>query len=243
MLAGRKIVVVMPAYRAARTLERTFRDLDRTVVDDVLLVDDASDDATVEVARRLGIRTIVHPENRGYGGNQKTCYAEALRLGADVVAMVHPDYQYDPTLVPALVTPIAEGRAEVVLGSRLLAGSALRQGMPLFRYMGNRFLTMVENAVSGAGLSEYHTGLRAFSRRALESVPFQRNSDDFLFDAEILAQCLHRRFPIEEVSCPTRYAEDSSSIDVRSSIKYGFGVLKVTGELGLARLGIRSRLF
>lgn len=238
MWSGKRVCVVMPAYNAARTLEKTLREIDFSVVDDVLLVDDASTDATVEVARNLGIRTLVHPKNRGYGGNQKTCYAEALRLGADVVVMLHPDYQYSPKLIPAMASMIAVGHFDVVLASRILSGGALSGGMPVYKYIANRILTAVENVVTGAKLSEYHTGYRAFSREVLEALPLEENSDDFVFDAEMLAQCIHLGYRIGEVSCPTRYEVDSSSINFRRSVIYGLGVLGVTGSLAAERRGL-----
>jgi glycosyltransferase involved in cell wall biosynthesis len=244
VILNQRVCVVLPAYRAARTLERTVADLDRSLIDDIILVDDHSDDDTVAVARRLGLQTIVHPQNRGYGGNQKTCYAAALDAGADIVVMVHPDFQYDPRLAAPMARRIAEGSADVMLGSRTLSGRALQDGMPIHRYVANRWLTAIENIVTGAGLSEYHTGLRAFSRRVLETVPWQRNHDDFLFDAEMLAQCLHFGFRVGELSCPTRYAADSSTVNIASSIKYALGVLGVTAAFGVARLGLaRPSLF
>jgi glycosyltransferase involved in cell wall biosynthesis len=234
----------MPAYNAAKTLEKTLKEIDFNVVDDVLLVDDASTDATVDVANRLGIRTLVHPKNRGYGGNQKTCYAEALRLGADIVVMLHPDYQYSPKLIPAMVSMIAVGHFDVVLASRILSGGALIGGMPIYKYVANRILTAVENAVTGAKLSEYHTGYRAFSRQVLETLPLEENSDDFVFDAEMLAQCMHFGFRMGEISCPTRYEPDSSSINFKRSVIYGLGVLGVTGALATERRGVtKSRIF
>ena len=238
MLSGRKITVVMPAYNAAATLERTLGEIDRQVVDDIILVDDASRDDTVEVARRLGLRVLVHDRNRGYGGNQKTCYTEALRTGADVVVMLHPDYQYTPRLITAMASLIAVGEFDVVLGSRILSGGALRGGMPLYKYVANRFLTATENLVTGAKLSEYHTGYRAFSREVLERLPLNENSDDFVFDAQMLAQCLYFGFRVGEVSCPTRYEPDSSSINFRRSVVYGLGVLRVTALFRAARLGL-----
>jgi glycosyltransferase involved in cell wall biosynthesis len=244
VLDGKKITVVMPAYNAASTLERTLQGIDRALVDDVLLVDDASSDRTVEVARRLGLRSIVHEQNRGYGANQKTCYREALRTGADVVVMLHPDYQYTPRLIPAIASMVAVGEFDVVLGSRILSGGALKGGMPVYKYVANRFLTAVENLCTGAKLSEYHTGYRAFSRAVLETLPLERNSDDFVFDAEMLAQCIYLGFRVGEVSCPTRYAPDSSSIGFRRSMTYGLGVLGVTAQFALARSRLaRPRIF
>jgi glycosyltransferase involved in cell wall biosynthesis len=238
MLYGKKIVVVMPAYNAALTLERTLREVDEQVVDEIVVVDDASHDDTAAVAQRLGLRTLVHPQNRGYGGNQKTCYTEALRLGADVVVMLHPDYQYTPKLLMAMASMIAVGHFDVVLASRILSGGALAGGMPVYKYFSNRVLTAVENLITGAKLSEYHTGYRAFSRRVLETLPLEENSDDFVFDAEMLAQCLYFGFKVGEVSCPTRYADDSSSISFSRSVKYGLGVLGVTAKFRAAKLGL-----
>lgn len=244
MLEGKKITVVMPAYNAALTLERTLREIDRHVVDDIILVDDASKDETAEVSRRLGLKTIVHDRNRGYGGNQKTCYTEALRTGADVVVMLHPDYQYTPRLIPALASMIAVDQFDVVLASRILSGGALKGGMPFYKYVANRFLTAAENLVTGAKLSEYHTGYRAFSRTVLETLPLEENSDDFVFDAQMLAQCLYFGFRVGEVSCPTRYAADSSSINFRRSVVYGLGVLGTTAQFRLEKWSLwHSRIF
>jgi glycosyltransferase involved in cell wall biosynthesis len=244
MIEGKQVTVVMPAYNAATTLERTLREVNRQVVDDIILVDDASRDDTVAVARRLGLRVLVHDRNRGYGGNQKTCYSEALRTGADVVVMLHPDYQYTPKLLTALASLIAVDQFDVVLGSRILSGGALKGGMPIYKYVSNRLLTATENLVTGAKLSEYHTGYRAFSRTVLETLPLEENSDDFVFDAEMLAQCLYFGFRVGEVSCPTRYEPDSSSINFRRSVVYGLGVLGVTATYRLCKLGLRSsRLF
>jgi glycosyltransferase involved in cell wall biosynthesis len=244
MLDGKKIIVVMPAYNAELTLERTLREINRQVVDEIILVDDASRDGTVALAQRLGLHTVVHDRNRGYGGNQKTCYAEALRLGADVVVMLHPDYQYTPKLLTAMASLVAVDQFDVVLGSRILSGGALAGGMPVYKYIANRALTAVENLVTGAKLSEYHTGYRAFSRAVLETLPLEENSDDFVFDAEMLAQCLHFGFRIGEVSCPTRYEPDSSSINFRRSVVYGLGVLAVTARFKLTQLGlVNPRIF
>jgi glycosyltransferase involved in cell wall biosynthesis len=238
MLESKKITAVMPAYNAAATLERTLREINRQVVDEIILVDDASQDGTVAEARRLGLRTIIHDRNRGYGGNQKTCYTEALKSGADVVVMLHPDYQYTPKLMTAMASLIAVGEFDVVLGSRILSGGALKGGMPLYKYIANRLLTATENLVTGAKLSEYHTGYRAFSREVLTTLPLLENSDDFVFDAQMLAQCLYFGFRVGEVSCPTRYEPDSSSIKFRRSVVYGFGVLGVTALFRAAKLGL-----
>jgi glycosyltransferase involved in cell wall biosynthesis len=235
---GKRVVVVLPAYNAARTLERTVADLPRDVVDEILLVDDASHDDTVAVARRLGLRTFVHPKNLGYGGNQKTCYREALALGADIVVMVHPDYQYDPRLVTPMASMIAADVYDVVLGSRIIGNGALRGGMPVYKYVSNRLLTAVQNLLLGEKLSEYHTGYRAYARRVLETLPFEHSSDDFLFDNQVLVQLFWFGFRVGEVSCPTRYQPESSSIGVRRSCVYGVGVLKTSLDYRLARLGL-----
>jgi glycosyltransferase involved in cell wall biosynthesis len=214
------------------------------VVDDIIVVDDASRDDTIAVARRLGLRIIVHDRNRGYGGNQKTCYTAALDTAADVIVMLHPDYQYSPKLLTAMASLVAVDHFDVVLGSRILSGGALAGGMPLYKYVANRALTGVENLLTGAKLSEYHTGYRAFSRQVLQRLPLEENSDDFVFDAQMLAQCIYFGYRIGEVSCPTRYDADSSSINFRRSVAYGLGVLRVTCELVLARSGLlRSSLF
>jgi glycosyltransferase involved in cell wall biosynthesis len=238
MIGGKRICVVMPAYNAAKTLQRTVDEIDRAIVDDVVLVDDASPDETVRVARELGIHHVVHPRNRGYGGNQKTCYGEALARGADVVVMLHPDYQYSPRLVPAMAAMVASGHFDCVLGSRILGVGALRGGMPLWKYVANRILTFTENLLLGYKLAEYHTGYRAFSRRLLETLPLEENSDDFVFDNQFLAQALWFGFDIGEVSCPARYFEEASSINFRRSVKYGFGVLGTAIEFRLARMGL-----
>ncbi|MGE0639526.1 MAG: glycosyltransferase family 2 protein [Thermoanaerobaculia bacterium] len=228
----------MPAYNAAVTLERTYGELDREVVDRVLLVDDASQDETAELARRLGIETHLHAANRGYGGNQKSCYAAALAGPADIVVMVHPDYQYTPKLVPAMASMISDGGYDVVLGSRILGHGARRGGMPLWRYVSNRALTLVENLLLGQKLSEYHTGLRAFRREVLETLPLDANSDDFLFDNQILVQAFAAGFRVGELSCPTRYFPEASSINFRRSVRYGLGVLGASCGGFLARTGL-----
>jgi glycosyltransferase involved in cell wall biosynthesis len=235
MLHGKKIVVVMPAYNASKTLEATYQEIPKDLVDDVILVDDASGDDTAEKARALGIRTIVHTTNLGYGGNQKTCYRAALSLGADVVVMLHPDYQYSPRLISAIASMVVSGHYDVVLASRILGGEALKGGMPLYKYIANRVLTYVENLALGAKLSEYHTGFRAFSRAVLETLPLERNSNDFVFDNEMLAQAVFFGFHIGEISCPTRYFPDASSINFKRSVKYGLGVLSTTMKFLLAR--------
>jgi glycosyltransferase involved in cell wall biosynthesis len=235
MFHGKKIVVVMPAYNAAKTIERTYREIPLDLVDEIVVTDDASGDETVEIAKRLGLRTLVHSENRGYGGNQKTCYTEALRLGADVVIMLHPDYQYTPKLIPAMIGLITDGPFDAVLGSRVLGGRALSGGMPLYKYIANRVLTAIQNMLTGAKLSEYHTGYRAFSREVLESLALLENSDDFVFDNQMLAQILLRGFEIGEISCPAAYFEEASSIGFQRSVRYGFGVLKTSLDAFLHR--------
>jgi glycosyltransferase involved in cell wall biosynthesis len=228
MLHDKKIAVVMPAYRAEKTLEECFRAIPHDVVDDIVLVDDASDDATLAVAERLGIRSHRHPRNRGYGGNQKTCYALALQTDADIVVMLHPDYQYDPRLITPMAGMIASGVYDVVLGSRILGNTALAGGMPLYKYVFNRALTFVQNLLVGAKLSEYHTGYRAFSRRVLETLPLAANSDDFVFDNQMLVQALAFGMRIGEVSCPTRYFPEASQISFLRSVRYGLGVLRTS---------------
>jgi len=225
MLDGKKIIVVLPAYNAARTLRKTVGEIDRLVVDEIVLVDDSSSDETVRIAKELGIKSFLHDRNYGYGRNQKTCYTEALKSNADVIVMLHPDYQYSPRLVTAMAAMITSGEYDLVLGSRILGGKARKSGMPLYKYMSNRFLTLIENIFLGSKLSEFHTGYRAFSRRLLESLPFQENSDDFIFDNEMLAQALYFRFKVGEISCPTRYFPEASSINFQRSLVYGLGVL------------------
>lgn len=238
MLDGRRIVVVMPAYRAGRTLEATVRDLPKGIVDDVVLVDDASDDDTVAVARALGLTVLLHPMNRGYGANQKTCYREALDRGADVVVMVHPDYQYDPRLVTAMAGMVTSGVYDLVLGSRILGGGALAGGMPWWKYVANRALTLVQNLLLGARMSEYHSGYRAYSRALLEALPWDGNSDDFVFDNQLLAQAIVNGHRVGEISVPTRYFPAASSIDFARSVRYGLGVLDVSLRGALARSGL-----
>jgi len=242
MWNGQRIVVVMPAYNAAQTLERTHGEvLEHAFVDEVILVDDASRDATVALARTLPRTTVhVHPHNRGYGGNQKTCYGLALAAGAGVVVMVHPDYQYTPKLLPAIVAPIVHGVYDVMLGSRILGGTARAGGMPLYKYVANRALTAAENLLLGAKLSEYHTGYRAYSRRVLESLPLEANSDDFVFDNEVIAEILWRGFSIGEVSCPARYFAEASSVNFPRSLRYGFGCLGTALQFRLAAMGLAS---
>lgn len=246
MYRDKKIVVVMPAYNAARTLPQTYAEVrEQGIVDKIILVDDKSRDDTVAVARNLeGVEVHPHEKNTGYGGNQKTCYRLALDAGADVVIMVHPDYQYTPKLIPAMASMIANGLHPCVLGSRILGGYSLKGGMPVWKYIANRFLTFAENILLGAKLSEYHTGYRAFSREILEKLDLSRNSDDFVFDNQMLAQILWCGFTIGEVSCPTKYFKEASSINLPRSIKYGFGCLGTGLSYRLAKMGImRSKLF
>jgi glycosyltransferase involved in cell wall biosynthesis len=240
MLNDKKIIVVLPAYNAEKTLEMTYDEIPFDFVDEVLLVDDCSHDKTVETAKRLGIRTIVHDKNKGYGGNQKTCYMAALNHGADIVIMLHPDYQYTPRLIVALAAMIAFDQFDVVLGSRILGVGALRGGMPFYKYVANRFLTLAENLLLNHKLSEYHTGYRAFSRKVLEELPMNLNDDGFVFDNQMLAQIIWHGYRIGEVSCPTKYFNDASSISFGDSLVYGFGVLKTALEFRLAKMKIGS---
>jgi glycosyltransferase involved in cell wall biosynthesis len=234
-----KVVIVMPAYNAALTLERTYADIPHDLVDHVILVDDVSKDATVDIARRLGLEVIVHRQNLGYGGNQKTCYDRALDWGADVVVMLHPDYQYDATRIPQLVEPIVRGEADLMLGSRFL-GDPLAGGMPRWKYLSNRFLTGVENLAFGLRLSEYHTGLRAYSRRLLETIPYRLNSDDFVFDQDLIAQVVAAgELRVGEIAVPTRYFAEASSVGFRRSVVYGLSTLRVVGRYLLHRTGLR----
>jgi len=239
MFNGKKIIVVMPAYRAALTLERTYREIPFDLVDDVILVDDASPDNTVDVARQLGIRHVIrHDKNKGYGGNQKTCYAKALELGADVVVMLHPDYQYTPMLLPAMISIIGNGLYPVVFASRILGKGALKGGMPMYKYVANRFLTFTQNLLMNQKLSEYHTGYRAFSGEVLRSLDFTHNSDDFIFDNEMIAQIFYKGYEIAEVTCPTKYFEEASSINFARSSIYGLGVLRTSVLYMLTKLGL-----
>lgn len=244
MLNGKKIIVVMPAYNAATTLRRTYDEVPHEVVDDVLIVDDCSSDETVEIARELRLTTFLHERNLGYGRNQKTCYREALRREGDIVVMVHPDYQYSPKLIAAMASMIAYGEYDIVLGSRIIGGGALKGGMPLYKYISNRVLTAVQNLFMGQKLSEYHTGFRAFSRTVLESLPLEENSDDFVFDNQMLAQVAYFGYRIGELSCPTRYFPEASSINFRRSVKYGLGVLGTCMSYRLAKWHLaRRRIF
>ncbi len=237
MINGKRIAVVLPAYNAEKTLRATVAELP-DIVDERILVDDDSADETVRVARELGLRVVVHERNYGYGRNQQTCYGEALAAGADIIIMVHPDYQYTPRLVTPMAGMIAYGVYDVVLGSRIVGGGARKGGMPLYKYLANRLLTALQNLLLGAKLSEYHTGYRAFTREVLLRLPLLENSDDFVFDNQVLAQCVMFNFRIGEISCPTLYFDEASSINFRRSVKYGFGVLATTLKFVLQRLGI-----
>lgn len=229
MINGKTIVVVLPAYNAASTLETTYREIPMEIVDEVVLVDDASPDNTVEIGKKLGINHIVkHEQNRGYGGNQKSCYSKALELGADIVIMLHPDYQYTPKLIHSMSYMIANDVYPVVLGSRILGKGALLGGMPIYKYIANRFLTLTQNILIGQKLSEYHTGYRSFSREVIEAIDIEANSDDFVFDNQMLSQIFMKGFEIGEVTCPTKYFEDASSINFSRSVTYGLGVLKTS---------------
>lgn len=244
MLNGRRIAVVMPAYKAEKTLRRTFDGIPHDIVDHVILTDDASGDATAELARALGIRTLVHDRNRGYGANQKTCYVEALRMGADVVVMLHPDYQYEPRLVTPMASMISSGIYDMVLGSRILGGTAMAGGMPLWKYVANRALTAIENMALGSKLSEFHTGFRAYSREALLAMPILANSDDFVFDNQLIAQAVGLGLRIGEISCPASYHGDASSINFSRSVRYGFGVLGTSAAFVAWRMRLaRPRIF
>jgi glycosyltransferase involved in cell wall biosynthesis len=243
MINGKRVAVVMPAYNAERTLEQTVREL-TAVVDIKILVDDSSKDRTAELSRKLGVETFIHDANYGYGRNQQTCYREALKAGADIVVMVHPDYQYTPLLVPAMADMVAAGVYDMVLASRILGGGARKGGMPLYKYISNRLLTAFQNLFLGVKLSEYHTGFRAFSRELLEAIPLQENSDDFVFDNQMIAQAVMLGFRIGEISCPTKYFKEASSINFRRSVKYGLGVVATTAGFVLHRLGVvRLRRF
>ncbi|SPE22386.1 Glycosyl transferase family 2 [Candidatus Sulfopaludibacter sp. SbA3] len=243
MINGKRIVVVLPAYNAEKTLEVTVRQLPE-IVDESILVDDHSSDATAEMARRLGLTVVVHPKNRGYGGNQKTCYAKAIAAGADVVVMLHPDYQYEPLLVTPMATMIAYGVYDLALGSRILGGGALRGGMPLYKYVSNRILTLFQNLMMGAKLSEYHTGFRAYSKELLQALPLELNSDDFVFDNQVVAQAVLMGARIGEISCPTKYFPEASSINFRRSSIYGLGVLRTSMQFRMAKMGLpKAKIF
>lgn len=240
MINKKKILVVLPAYNAEKTLEQTYNEIPLDVVDEVLLVDDSSADKTVLMAKSLGIQTFLHNRNYGYGRNQKTCYDEALKHNADIIVMLHPDYQYTPKLITAMVSMIAFDIYDVVLGSRILGGNALKGGMPIYKYIANRFLTAVENLMLGSKLSEFHTGYRAFSRDVLTCLPYKNNSDNFVFDNEMLAQIFYFGYRIGEVSCPTKYFEEASSINLKNSLVYGAGVLLTAFKYRLHRQGIKK---
>lgn len=243
MINNKKIIVIMPAYNAEKTLKQTYEEIYRDFVDEIILVDDHSNDKTLEIARDLGIKTIKHDKNMGYGANQKSCYKSALENGADIVIMLHPDYQYTPKLIPAIASMLAFEEYDTVIASRMLGNSALKGGMPLYKFLANKFLTGFENLCTGEKLSEYHTGFRGFTRKSLENIPYEELSNDFLFDNEILALLMFKGFNIGEISCPTKYFKEASSINFVRSCKYGFGVLKVSLEYLLARIGIKSGIF
>ena len=238
MINGKKVCVVMPAYNAEKTLQKTYDEIPKDIVDEIILIDDASKDKTVDVAKKLGIRTFVHTQNKGYGGNQKTCYQEALNLNADIIVMLHPDYQYTPKLITSMSSMIAEGVFDAVIGSRILGNKAIMGGMPIYKYISNRFLTMTENVIINQKLSEYHTGFRAFSRKILETIPLMENSDDFIFDNQMLCQTLYFGFSVGEISCPASYFADASSINFSRSVTYGIGVIKTALNYFLAKRGI-----
>lgn len=245
MINNKKIVVVLPAYNAEKTLEKTFREIPFDIVDDVLLVDDNSSDNTIKKAKEIGIKHIIeHEENLGYGANQKTCYNKAIELGADIIVMLHPDYQYTPKLIPTMTKMIADDIYPVVLGSRILGNGALKGGMPFYKYIFNRLLTFFQNILIGAKLSEFHTGFRAYSKQVLEAINYNSNSDDFVFDNQVLVQIHFADFKIAEITCPTTYTQESSSINFTRSVKYGFGVVKTSFQFFFHKKGIRkSKMF
>jgi len=244
MISGKKIIVVLPAYNAAKTIEQTFKEIPFDIVDDVVLVDDKSSDNTAVVAASLNIRhIIVHQKNKGYGGNQKTCYDKAKELGADIVIMLHPDYQYTPKLIHSMAYMIANGLYPVIFGSRILGKGALKGGMPWYKYLANRMLTFIQNLLFNQKLSEYHTGYRAFSKEVLNAVDYKKNSDDFIFDNQMIAQIFFKSFEIGEITCPTKYFPEASSINMKRSIIYGLGVLKVSVVYRLAKWGIYKPVY
>ena len=244
MLNGKKIVVILPAYNAESTLEKTYHEIPLDIVDDIILTDDFSSDYTVSVAKRLGIQHIIeHQENLGYGANQKSCYKKALELKADIIVMLHPDYQYNPKLIPAMCSLIANDVFKVVLGSRILGKSALKGGMPVYKYISNRFLTLIQNILMGQKLSEYHTGYRSYSTEVLKQINFEDNSNDFIFDNQLLAQICYQGIEIGEISCPAKYEKDSSSINFSRSVRYGLGVLGVSVQYLLQKIGFRFKIF
>lgn len=239
MIKGKKVVVVMPAYNAAETLEKTYKEIPMNMVDEVILVDDHGTDNTTDLAKSLGIQHVIrHEKNKGYGGNQKTCYNKALEIGADIVIMLHPDYQYTPKLIESMSYLIANEVYPVVLGSRILGKGALKGGMPLYKYIANRFLTLFQNVMIGQKLSEYHTGYRAFSKEVLENISFNNNSDDFVFDNQMLSQIVYKNYEIAEITCPTKYFEEASSINLSRSITYGLGVLSTSFKHFFTRIGL-----
>lgn len=245
MIKGNKVIVVLPAYNAARTLQQTYQEIDRSVVDEVILVDDASKDDTISVAKAIGIHHIIqHEKNQGYGANQKSCYRKALDLGGDIIVMLHPDYQYTPALINSMAWLIANNVYPVVLGSRILGRGARKGGMPLYKYFSNRVLTFAQNLLMNQKLSEYHTGYRAYHKKVLEAIPFEKNSDDFVFDNELLAQIFYSGYEIAEITCPTKYFDEASSINFSRSLIYGAGVLRVSMQYLLQKLGIGNfRIF
>jgi glycosyltransferase involved in cell wall biosynthesis len=244
MIRNKKVIVVLPAYNAEKTLETTYNEIPFDIVDEVILVDDASTDHTVMVAKKLDIKTIVHAQNLGYGGNQKSCYRAALEQKADIVVMLHPDYQYTPKLIPAMTHLLASAEYDVVLGSRILGGKAMKGGMPLYKYISNRFLTLTQNVLMGAKLSEYHTGYRAFTREVLETIPLYDNSNDFLFDNQMLSQILYAGFRVGEITCPAKYFPEASSINFSRSLRYGFGCLATAVRFRLNKSHIwKDRMF
>lgn len=243
MINGKKVVVIMPAYNAAKTLKQTYDEIYKDFVDEVILVDDNSQDETREIAKTLGIKTIVHKENKGYGGNQKSCYKAALKSGADIVVMLHPDYQYTPKLIPAIVSMMAFEEYDAVLASRMLGNSALKGGMPLYKFIANKCLTAFENVLTNQKLSEYHTGFRGFTSKVLKELPLEDCDDDFIFDNEMIALMFYNNYSIGEISCPTKYFKEASSINFARSCKYGLGVLGVSLKYRLAKLGFKTKIF
>ncbi len=243
MINNKKVAVIMPAYNAEKTLEKTYNEIYQNFVDEIILVDDFSSDETKEIAKRLDITTIVHEKNKGYGANQKSCYKAALKAGADIVIMLHPDYQYTPKLIPAIASMMAFGEYDAVIASRMLGNSALKGGMPMYKYISNRFLTEFENIVTGEKLSEYHTGFRGFTREILEKLPLEDCSDDFIFDNQMLALILYNGYKIGEISCPTKYFAEASSINFIRSCKYGLEVLLVSLKYRFAKMGLKIKLF
>ncbi len=244
MIKDKKVTVVMPAYNAAKTLLATYNEIPMDIVDEIILVDDASKDETSKIAKELGIKTVTHENNKGYGGNQKTCYSTALSVNSDIIIMLHPDYQYTPKLIGAMSHLLASGEFDVVLGSRILGGGALKGGMPLYKYFFNRCLTLMQNILMGAKLSEYHTGYRAYNRNVLDTIPWQKNSDDFVFDNHFLSQVIYYGFKVGEITCPTKYFDDASSINFSRSLKYGFGCIGTAILFRLSKWGIvKSELF